>query len=129
MITFSRNVFDAVATGRDTRRVLQGLVWVFLWISYVSVYVHLTAKDWYFPCVDQLFNWLTILWNLGVKNNIKTFSNITKPFFFNLFMKNMQSGIRVSEILHCSLSRIAKWVTESKRILNCNHANVVVENM
>lgn len=90
MITFSRDVFDAVATGRDTRRVLQGLVWVLLWISCVSVYVHLTAKDWYFPRVDQLFNWLTILWNLGLKNNVKTFSIYHKTlFFFNLFMKNM----------------------------------------
>lgn len=116
MITFSRDVFDAVA---NTRRFLQGLVWVLLWISYVSVYVHLTSKDWYFPRVDQLFNWLTILWNLGVKNNVKTFSIYHKTLFLkNLFTKNMRSSIRVSEILHCSFSRIVKWVTQSKIILN-----------
>lgn len=87
MITFPRDMFDSVATDRKTARVLQGLVLFLLWISCGSVHVHLTAKEWYFSHVRQLFNRLTLFWNLERKGNVKTFSiyyHKTLFFFFGL---------------------------------------------
>lgn len=87
VITLPRDVFDSVATGRDTPKVLKvwyRLVLFLLWSSYGSVYVHLTAKE-YVPCVGQLFNRLTFIWNLEGRSSVKTFL----IYYHKHFLKNI----------------------------------------
>lgn len=101
---------------------------VFPVVSYGSAHAHLTEKEWYFPPVDQLFNWLAFFWNLEGESNVNHFQCIiSKPFIFlNVFTEIICHGIRVPEILDCSVSHISKWVIHSKRILNYNQPYVVV---
>lgn len=60
----------------------------------------------------QLVN---ILLESGGKNQCKNIFNVlSQNLLFFLICEKQESGIRVSEMLHCSVSHILKWVTESK---------------